>query len=832
MNPQVSADWYLDETSLLEALRQVHRQQIGATPSIPGYSDIVELQRGGQGVVYSAMQRSTKRRVAIKVLLDGTFASPAARRRFEREIDLVASLRHPNIVRVYDSGITPPPDERPYLVMEFIDGMPLNEYAAQLLAQHESQSSSSRSNMRDGAVRELLGLFAMICEAVNYAHQRGVIHRDLKPSNIRIDDTGQPHILDFGLAKTTVTDSTADRIRSSISVTGQFLGSLPWASPEQVEGDPNRIDLRSDVYALGVMLYHLLTSRFPYAVDAPVREVLSNIITADPPRPNTIARHLDDEISTIALKALEKEPARRYQSAGDLARDIRRYLSGEPIEAKRDSAWYTMRKTLRRYRMTAAFTTILAIALFGGAAAVSWQAHIAREESRRAEAERQRAERRFNDVRELANTFMFDFHDAILDLAGSREAREMLVTTALEYLEKLNNEAGDDPELLAELAGAYHRVADIQGHPYLSNLGMTAGAMESYRKALSIRESLLLLQQPSDLELSRLIAKTHNQIGDIQTWSGEYDAAIASFTQAMKTLEASLAIELDHPGLRRELAASHMRLGDVLLWSSPDRSKPLESYRAALSIIDALAAADPSNVREADNLAVCHSKVGMVLAMMNQVDDALQHYYTALNLIERQALAQPESATLQRSVEIQANQIGSALLTKGDIDGAKQYFQKALTIAETLHQIDPGDPLTSSDLAYTHNKCGEARSKAGKFDQALEHFETALAIREKLAANDPDNAGFTRDRGTSLVLVGRTYAAMAADDGQRPPAQQLELWQTAREFYAKARDVMLDMRNRGILSTFDANQPELLGADVDRCDQAIARLQQDILASE
>ncbi|MFH0981789.1 MAG: serine/threonine-protein kinase, partial [Planctomycetota bacterium] len=275
---------------------------------IEGYEILSEVHRGGQGVVYKAVQKATKRTVALKVLLEGPYASPRQRHRFEREIDLVASLQHPNIVTIYDSGVTR--DGRHYFAMEYIRGLPLNAYLSD----------------KNPSIDATLRLFRAICAAVNYAHQRGVIHRDLKPANIRVDSLGQPHILDFGLAKIGGADLS---LGAPMTVTGEFMGTLAYASPEQAKGDPTLIDIRTDVYSLGVILYEMLTSKYPYPVVGQMVEVLRNIAEAEPSKPSTIRRQINDEVETIVLKCLQKERERRYQSAGELARDVEHFLTGE-----------------------------------------------------------------------------------------------------------------------------------------------------------------------------------------------------------------------------------------------------------------------------------------------------------------------------------------------------------------------------------------------------------------------------------------------------------------------------------------------------------------------
>lgn len=308
--------------------------------ALAGYTFTRELHRGGQGVVYQAIQQSTKRKVAVKVMREGPFAGPGDKIRFEREVEVLARLNHPNIVAIHDSGVAAGCH---YFVMDYISGQPLDEFVL----------GSERP------VEEILRLFLKICEAVNAAHLRGVVHRDLKPGNIRVDQNGEPHILDFGLAKVATGDSSG----SLMTITGQFMGSLPWASPEQAEALPGKIDVRSDVYSLGVVLYQMLTGRFPYDVTGNMRDVLDRIINEEPTRPTTLQRRIRDDVETIVLKCLQKDRDRRYQSAGDLARDIRHYLSGEPIEARRDSVLYVMRtRSARIVREHPAATCLVVVA--------------------------------------------------------------------------------------------------------------------------------------------------------------------------------------------------------------------------------------------------------------------------------------------------------------------------------------------------------------------------------------------------------------------------------------------------------------------------------------
>ncbi len=307
---------------------------IGLPPdAIEGYEILHEIHRGGQGIVYKAIQLSTNREVALKFMLSGAFASQTSRRRFRREVELAGSLFHPGIVPVFDSGFTHGHD---YYVMEYISGVCLNDYVHQ----------------QGLEVGDILSLFVKICDAINYAHQNGIIHRDLKPSNIIVSQDRQPHILDFGLAKVGGQDLEDTQ---PLSMTGQVMGTLAYMSPEQASGNHQQCEIRSDVYSLGVILYELLSGRLPYELNGSLAENLLTIQYVAPKPLSVGGRPIPGELATIVMKALSKEKPRRYQTAGEFADDILRYQKGEPIQAKRNSAFYVFRKTLQRHLIPVIF---------------------------------------------------------------------------------------------------------------------------------------------------------------------------------------------------------------------------------------------------------------------------------------------------------------------------------------------------------------------------------------------------------------------------------------------------------------------------------------------
>jgi len=323
--------------------------QTYVTPSptaIEGYTILEELPRGGQAVVYKAVQEATHREVAIKVLLQGPYASNNAQLRFEREVDLAAHLRHPNIVTIYDSGIA---KGQYFFAMEYIQGKPLDKYVR-----------AEKLSLRDTMI-----LFNKICAAVTYAHQHGVMHRDLKPGNIMVDAEGEPHILDFGLAKLTESSENNSYQKVTTSISGQIFGTLAYMSPEQTLGQPGAVDARTDIYSLGVILYKVLTDSFPYEVTGSMYSILRNITEIEPLKPSCIVPHLNSEAEAILLKALAKNPDFRYQSTAELERDIENWLQGLPVSARSDSSIYLLRKLISRHRYTSTVIALLLVIVLG-----------------------------------------------------------------------------------------------------------------------------------------------------------------------------------------------------------------------------------------------------------------------------------------------------------------------------------------------------------------------------------------------------------------------------------------------------------------------------------
>lgn len=355
-----------------------------STPgSVAGFELIEEISRGGQGIVYRAVQTATKRPAAVKMLLTGSLASSRQQNRFEREIEYAARLRHPNIVSIFESGVTA--DGRRYVAMEYVEGETLDRYVRTHLAQIPGRAGIDR----------IMRICADVAAAVGHAHANGVIHRDLKLSNIMVDGAGNPRVLDFGLARDL--DSIADP-----TMTREFAGTPAFAAPEQFAGEAVSIDARTDVYALGVVFYAALTGTHPYPCEGPLSAVIEHVRSTEPKPPSAHVPRIPTDVDTIVLKALSKEPGRRYLNAQALAADIQDYLAGRPISARRDSTLYVLRKLAQRHRTPAAIAGVALFAII--TAAIGLAVLSSRLDSQRRRAEAALAESNLQRARLLAKT--------------------------------------------------------------------------------------------------------------------------------------------------------------------------------------------------------------------------------------------------------------------------------------------------------------------------------------------------------------------------------------------------------------------------------------------
>ncbi len=714
------------------------------------------LGQGGMGAVYLGIRRDGdfERTAAVKLVRRG-MDTDFILRRFRTEREILAGLDHPYIARLLDGGSTA--EGLPFFAMEYVEGRHLLEACA----------------ARGWGEGERIALFLQVCDAVGYAHRHLVVHRDLKPSNILVTAEGIPKLLDFGLARLLQPDAGPPGQHTE---TMFRLLTPDYASPEQVRGE--RITTATDIYSLGVVLFHLLAGRSPYRTTGSAESVARAVCDQEPERPG-LSRDLDN----IILMALRKEPERRYDSVGALAEDLKRYLEGRPVFARKDTLAYRGGKFIARHKVGTAAAALGALALVAALAAAVHQARVAG-------IERAAAERHFNEVRQLADSFLFEFHDAIKDLPGSTPAREIVVRRALEYLEKLSSVKGGDPGLQRELASAYERVARVQGGLYESHLGDTAGARRSLLRAVSIREELAAADgaPPGD---RAALAEAQLQLAQVLMVAGDASGAAARARAAEAALSALSTAAPGDRLLEARRARAQRYLGAALARGG-QREEGIRHLVSAARTFERLAAADPASTSYRRELGITHQMIVHALGGSGERERALASYRTAVALQEDLVHAEPGNFSLQRELAYTHVSMGEFFEWSGDAKSALESYLKALPILEALVASDPKNADARLLLAETCNSLGYGQAMTGQPAAALENLRRAQVLFDRIASTDPANAraalGLARlyesfataraaNRAEALAWYRRSEAAYLAlrAHGQLDPQAATEL---------------------------------------------------------
>ena len=770
------------------------------------YQIIEEIGHGGMGEVFRARRADGQyeKEVAIKLVRTG-YGSAFILERFRNERQILASLDHPNIARLLDGGTTD--DGVPYLVMELIDGTPIDEYCEQ----------------RALSIPARLELFRQACAAVQYAHQRLVIHRDLKPSNILVLADGMPKLLDFGIAKL-LDPSAPGEVTLAQAMTPDY------ASPEQIRGDP--ITTATDVYSLGVVLYKLLTGRSPYPRETRVpHELAQAICEIEPEKPSTVIlknkgvsqpatnssltqepapgaraqarlhRRLRGDLDNIALKALRKETQRRYPSVEQFSEDIWRHLNGLPVTAAPDSLAYRASKFAKRHRAGVAAAALVAVAIAVGLAATLREARIARAQAEIASAQKVRAEKRFNDVRKLANSLMFEVHDAIRDLPGSTPARSLLVTRALEYLDSLSQEAKGDFSLQRELAAAYERVGDVLGYPYTPNLGDRAGAMRSYRKALAIRE-LLVVADPEDTSLQQELVGNYYRIAHVLESDGNFPHALDAIHKAV-LITQRLAEGTKDSVHADQLAGAYYFTG-ALLTETGDSAHALENYRRAASIREAALQNDRQSVPLRTHLAADYGGIAKSLEQTSDFAHAVQMQAKAVAILEEVSSANPSSAITREYLGEAISELGACRELQGDAAGALTAYRKAHQIFGRLLAADAKNMLAKTNFGSTDTGIGRSLVALGNPAAAINVFGEAVTAFEQMS---PAGDRLVRTGlAEAYAGLGQAYLSLAGND-HLPVPEQRRHWEQARSSCQKSLAIWDDKAKRGELESDERDKP-------------------------
>ncbi len=712
------------------------------------YELLGEIRRGGQGVVYRAVQRSTRRVVALKVLRESPLAIERDRARFDREVQILASVSHPNVVTIHDSGTR---DGWRYYVMDFIDGVSLDAHV-------ERQTWASPRQR----IEAILTLLVKVCDAVHAAHLHGVIHRDLKPGNILVDSQGEPHVVDFGLARS-VQPAGDDSEREAMTQTGQFVGTLPWASPEQAAGRVSEVDVRTDVYSLGVVLYQLLTGRFPYQVTGPLRDVLNEIVASPPQRPRELLRELDDDVETILLKCLEKQPERRYQSAGELARDLRRRLAGEPIDAKRDSMLYILRKSVRRHRAAVFAGGVLLLLLV--ASTITFRTlYLQQAAARREAADAAREARlRAHETHEAAAFLMDHVAARLTSLLGASDLRAELLGDAYERFASLTRESSD-PEVQTDLARLHGKLANLA-----RDLGRPDDAQAHLDSALRIVEEQLQ-RWPAERPLQTLRADLEGQRGDLARWRGDIETAAQAYGVLHDTYERLTAAEPDDPALLRGLSMACERRA-VLAGVQKDPDADLAWSRRMFELKQRVVDQMPDNANARYELSIAHERLGR-----REPDKATAagHIEAAMRIREELVEQSPQDGRFLRALSISYEQMAIRAGAARDPAADRQWTERMVELKLRLIAIEPQNALYQHDYAVSLERMSSHLRKDDPA-KALALSAEALETFRRLEAADPRSVRFAADVEQSLFTVGlRARAAGEIDLARQRWVELLE----------------------------------------------------------
>lgn len=684
--------------------------------------DVMEcIERGGQGVVYRARQRASSRVVALKVLLDGPLANDRQRFRFEREIELISRLRHPNIVTLYDSGAV---RGRLFYTMEYVDGLAINDYAL----------------LHDLSPRQIVKLMVPVCRAIQYAHQNGVIHRDLKPAHIVVDDNGQPRVFDFGLAK----DLDDDAIVAH-SCSGQVVGTLPYLSPEQAGGCDGKADVRSDVYALGIVIYELLTDLFPYPVDGTPEQVWRTIVGTEPlPVRKALAlggadnlrrsEEINRDLEAILQKTLAKSKDERYQSAGELADDLERYLSGEAVTARGKSYWYVVRKTIRKHRVEFGVATAFALTLMTATVGMSMAWLEAR-------AQRDAARNGINAASDWCEFAFNTLEQKVRPLPGGGAVRDYVVDRFNEELPRLGALAQSDPAFVRLSATLLEKQGDLA-----SDTGQRDSAANSYRQLIAQLSAVSDDDMPAAEKLRRL-ATAHRKL------AGVIDQPEANYLDAISFAEQALQLDGATDSARFVLATTLVDYASRLVRNG-DFERALELIDRAITLMpfETEAAVDSGWLRLN---ARAKSERSIMLSALGRGSESFDELGAALMLRERIAAANYADIEAKYDLLCAYHQMCQATSNCGANETTLDLLTRAAEIGRELSQLDPSVTRWDRHRCITHYKLALIQLDLGDLETARENFNTAMRMANRAGITRATSMEACEDLAFLAILEGR-----------------------------------------------------------------------------
>jgi serine/threonine protein kinase len=742
----------------------------GSAPRIEGVSSVLplgdyrilrELGRGGMGVVYEALQLSLGRRVALKVLPFAAAVDARQLQRFRNEAQAAAQLHHSNIVPVYAVGT-----ERGvhYYAMQLIEGYTLAALIEELRAEGRgarSEESNERaakaSTLRPSLstlsprpsalapssyIRTVAGLAVQAAEALEHAHQMGVIHRDIKPANLMVDLRGNLWVTDFGLAHC--------QQQAGLTLSGDLLGTLRYMSPEQALAKRVLVDHRTDIYSLGVSLYELLT--LEPAFPGSDRQELLRQIAFEEPRPlRRLDRSIPADLETIVQKALAKNPAERYASARELADDLERFLADQPIQARRPTPVQRLRKWARRHQaaVTVAVVSGFVCLLLAVGLLLASNLRIANEkaqtrtEKERADDEKQRAEANLRTVKEAVDRLMTRVADELADKPQMEEIRQKLLEDALEFYQGFLRQKSTDPVMRHETAHAYMRVAGIS-----QLLGRTAAWQQAIRQAIALLEQLAT-EFPAVPVYRVELAGCHASQAASYSWGSQAGEGKADISRVLEIYQR-LATEFPmNPDYQKQLAEA---LYNVAAASKPDDIEAVEKlYRQAVRVREKIAADFPQLPPDRTGEATLHQWFGVRLLHNRRFAEAEKELRYALRLREQLLARSPDSPGLKADLLHLRSYIGEVSYRMNRPEEAERYYRQIVEQRENLYQSFPHTFDHERRLVLEYNVLALVLIALGRMEEAEAVIRKELAPAQQLVAKHPNLAG------PAFMLAGSWY---------------------------------------------------------------------------
>ena len=714
--------------------------------------------RGGMGAVYLATREDgeVSLQVAVKVISSPLW-SPLLEERFRRERQILAQMRHPGIAAFLDGGVTE--DGLPFLVMEYVEGEPIDRYCGS----------------RGLAIRERLELFLEVCAAAGFAHQQLVVHRDIKPGNVLVTRSGEPKLLDFGLARTM--ESAAQPADNPTL----FLTPL-YSSPEVLRGRPAAVT--DDVYSLGVLLYELLTGKRPFgSPESTPAEIIESVFTSEPRRPG-----IDGDLDAIALRAVARPLDHRYSSVTDLADDISNYLAGRPVRAAAGGALYRARKFVARHKAMAAAALLLVVSIVTGVAATFLEAHEAR-------LQRAAAERRFQEARELARYMMFELQNSIQKLPGATPIKADMVRHSLAYLDRIAAEKSNDDALRIDIGEGYTELADVLGHPLRPNLGEAAQARDIYAKAISILQPVAA----RDPRARRALARAQLMLGMSLTFYRQWEPGRKLVETSARDLSQLAEAWPNDFEILKQAALAHDSLAVTIsqrdgYTTGGDRSAVADLWKA-IHYAESALRVKPGDPETVGQLASSYNR----LALLTQTQDrpaAAKYFEKALATLDSLPPAERATASVRSRRASMLLASGWNLGSAGDFARGIASIHESRDMIERLCEEDPQNRVYPQARASIYRNLGVIEDYAGHTSEALAAYLTAISIFEQMLSANPQNPYYR----TTLADLQANAALLCVKLGRRAEGLRLAragvpvLKQTALKPDASASELNLAAR--------------------------------------